>query len=444
MEVMYFTELKEYEISYLERELGLEFLQELLKESICSKKKTRQNQYITINFVGLLTYKEKIACLLPKHIIYESCIDKDNSKFHDILLTIQVLKKYQKRNIRKLGSEFYGMNEEFYNSNLFALVDILLRDFMIYGYYMQEQEEFIDGIGGSIDWRETISEVSPYFIGGTPHYLNTKSQRINDDERNFISAIHQQIIYECYHKLGGFLGYKLLDIKRPTNKVNIKENSVYITNLLRKELQNVYTDSKIRVLKSLIAYINMNFVLSNQGLSVFGTKEFEYVWQDICFQLFDGKAELYKDYFPKVKWENHLNNNDEEAGRFKPDILAEFEENFLILDAKYYKILKQNNDFDIKPGINDISKQHLYEKILGVHFKNTINALLFPDIRLKSCYRIIGRAHLELISKNSIMLVAMNSRIAFELYCQNKKYSSNIVRGMCQRIKKIKKFKRVT
>ena len=134
MEVMYFTELKEYEISYLERELGLEFLQELLKESICSKKKTRQNQYITINFVGLLTYKEKIACLLPKHIIYESCIDKDNSKFYDILLTIQVLKKYQKRNIRKLGSEFYGMNEEFYNSNLFALVDILLRDFMIYGY----------------------------------------------------------------------------------------------------------------------------------------------------------------------------------------------------------------------------------------------------------------------------------------------------------------------
>ena len=96
------------------------------------------------------------------------------------------------------------MNEEFYNSNLFALVDILLRDFMIYGYYMQEQEEFIDGIGGSIDWRETISEVSPYFIGGTPHYLNTKSQRIDDDERNFISAIHQQIIYECYHKLGVF------------------------------------------------------------------------------------------------------------------------------------------------------------------------------------------------------------------------------------------------
>ena len=75
-----------------------------------------------------------------------------------------------------------------------------------------------------------------------------------------------------------------------------------------------------------------------------------------------------------------------EADRtFIPDIVTFYDNEFIILDAKYYKLKFDEKHLSGQPGLESITKQYLYELayrefIKENHFKGVKNAFLLPKI----------------------------------------------------------------
>ena len=266
----FLQELIPYKKSYLISLLSEELLNLLFQESICQKK---DNDFITIHFVGLIAYKDITVSVLPKY----STIQDGKIKLENTVRLIKVFKKYEKANYRKLTSDFYPLNTQSEYNSILGLSDLFLRDFAYYGYYEREIEEIIDDGEDEISWEDTISDITPYFVNKRPFYLNTKNVEYKNDESNTVTAIHQSIIYECFLRFSRLLGYELTNIITPNSELSTLGDKTFLISVIKKEMQVVFNDQKVRLLNAMIHYLNEKDINHNKELSLFGTKSFEYV-----------------------------------------------------------------------------------------------------------------------------------------------------------------------
>ncbi|WLR41849.1 LlaJI family restriction endonuclease [Bacillus carboniphilus] len=427
--MIFLQELKPYKKSYLSNLLDEVLLNILFHESICQKK---DNDYITINFVGLIAYKDITISVLPKY----STTKDEKIKLENTIRLIKVFKKYEKANYRKLTSDFYPLNNQSdYNSTL-GLSDLFLRDFVYYGYYEREVEEIIDDGEDEISWEDTISDVNPYFVNKQPFYLNTKNNEYKNDESNTVTAIHQNIIYDCFLRFSRLLGYEPTNILTPSMALSSLGDKTFLISVIKKEMQVVFNDQKVRLLNAMIHYLNEEYVNYNKELSLFGTKSFEYVWEYVLKKVLNDQKDklrkmvsdsIWKKY--TAFWENYLNNSVGNSDEYQPDIIAVQENSIMILDAKYYNITSSESGFKGNPGINDVAKQHIYEMIYSDIFKgcNTANALLFPNDDMDYIYKIIGRVNLGLLGKLPIILFYIKADYVFNAYINGNKFDEEIL-----------------
>ena len=425
----FLQELKPYKKSYLSSLLGEELLSLLFQESICQKK---ENDLITINFVGLIAYKDITISILPKY----STTQDDKIKLENTIKLIKVFKKYEKANYRKLTSDFYPLNNQSDFNSILGLSDLFLREFAFYGYYEREIEEIIDDGEDEISWEDTITDVIPYFVNKRPFYLNTKNVEYKNDESNIVTAIHQNIIYECFLRFSRLLGYELTNIITPNLELGTLGDKTFLISLIKKEMQVVFNDQKVRLLNAMIHYLNEEYVNYNKELSLFGTKSFEYVWEDVLKKVFNDQKDKLREMVSEnswkkytALWENYLNNTVGNSDEYQPDIITVQDDFIMILDAKYYNIKSSESGFKGSPGINDVAKQHIYEMIYSELFKgyHTANALLFPNDNIDNKYRIIGRVNLGLLGKLPIILLYINVNYVYNAYINVNKFDEKVL-----------------
>jgi 5-methylcytosine-specific restriction endonuclease McrBC regulatory subunit McrC len=142
----------------------------------------------------------------------------------------------------------------------------------------------------------------------------------------------------------------------------------------------------------------------------------------------NNKYESVKDLIAAPKWTT-IHGKEYTAAKMVPDIVSITNNAFIISDAKYYSIKLNEHVLSENPGVEDITKQYLYqlafeEYIGGKGFDLVKNLLLFPseDEEIKQL-GIVTIKFLKELNLEDIALFELPAYKIFELYTNSKKLS---------------------
>ena len=180
---------------------------------------------------------------------------------------------------------------------------------------------------------------------------------------------------------------------------------------------------------------------SNENyLTLFGTSSYHVIWEAMLKKVFNdnldsivqfnGKKTKLIDVIKKPQWIYKNTYPKEADGTFIPDIVTFYKNQFIILDAKYYKLYFDENNLYGQPGLESITKQYLYELAYKEYikenkFSGVKNAFLLPkyDGEIEN----IGIAKLEILSEqdlDDIQIIMLTAGKINQYYLDNKKLST--------------------
>ena len=204
------------------------------------------------------------------------------------------------------------------------------------------------------------------------------------DEMDQLRRIHARIVTECYSLLGWILD---IEIPYEVSSIAAKERPSEMLSFLDREKKTTYSARELKLIALMQEFLLETAV--DQGYSnasIFGTLNFDAVWEKACKAAFADK-EILRCFTPQPKWhrkETIIELVKAKSPRQVPDILAYKEETLYVLDAKYYDVSVS------LPGWHDIVKQIYYqdtaERMVKANpslaakyrVKQTVNAFLFP------------------------------------------------------------------
>lgn len=328
-------------------------------------------------FVGIITVKDVCLIIYPKYISeFDENFDKDNKIIKQL---IEVMRKYES----KEQKQFLSNNEKNKNYNLLALAIDLYDDYHINGLYSNEKTIIEENGEGEILWDKTINEKDAYFINDVPFYLDFFSVNKETNEEDFFRRLHRCIITESYSKIEeifDILDYEPINIS--DDEIDYFGDKEYIITRLNQEMSRQFIDKKQKQLNIMKNYFleteNSN---EDEEIKFIGTTSFNLVWEKVCAIVLgnslDKKLEdlgldtidntgniTLKEVISKPEWK--VSNSDikhQSAKTLIPDLIVYNKEDrsISIYDAKYYNIILTEKLLKNYPGVEDISKQYLYE-----------------------------------------------------------------------------------
>lgn len=341
------------------------------------------------NFVGVFIVSNIVFKCYPKYI------NGDNYQEH-LKKVISVLEKY---NTEKQIVPFLNDIEAESNYNLLLTIIYLIKDYIEHGPY-QKQEAILEVNGsGDINWDKTINETFTLLKNNRPFYPELITKRNQFDKYDYFKRLHQTIVTQSSKMMGNAGLLDLFSI----NRVEDSEESIsdfgdldYILYELEKELSIQFNTRQQFLLKLMYAFLSENGSFEkSDSIHIFGTSNFKKVWEAICQTTLDNDLkkplieltlpkELRSSYRPdetllsiieKPKWniENILANSTRfvyPQGTFIPDCIKIKDKYFNIYDAKYYVPKIKDKTITGQPGIEDVSKQFLYQLVYKEFMKD--------------------------------------------------------------------------
>lgn len=357
-------------------------------------------------FVGIITVKDVCLIIYPKYISeFDENFDKDNKIIKQL---IEVMRKYES----KEQKQFLSNNEKNKNYNLLALAIDLYDDYHINGLYSNEKTIIEENGEGEILWDKTINEKDAYFINDVPFYLDFFSVNKETNEEDFFRRLHRCIITESYSKIEeifDILDYEPINIS--DDEIDYFGDKEYLITRLNQEMSRQFIDKKQKQLNMMKNYFleteNSN---EDEEIKFIGTTSFNLVWEKVCAIVLgnslDKKLEdlgldtidntgniTLKEVISKPEWK--VSNSDikhQSAKTLIPDLIVynKKDRSISIYDAKYYNIILTEKLLKNYPGVEDISKQYLYELayrdlIKRNNLKIKENAFIMPtDKKMKN------------------------------------------------------------
>ena len=341
-------------------------------------------------FVGVISVRRNIIVVFPKVF---------NIKDIDAVLIrnlVSTLKKYANSNkLSQDAVDFFSFDPLEQSASELALADFIIKDFQINGLFIRSISTKRDAGIGETSWGDTIAHQHPFFSRGTPFYNETINVHIEIQQNYIITEIHKWAI-------GYSLNYSALlaeEIQQlPFEYIpNLEDlgSPEKLISLINIELNETFSDRGLRLLQCFRFLISRYYDLDIEGFSLFGTLRFEYVWEDICMQIFNSQK---KEILSKIKdkltyplWQFFDSPTVEGDLSIRPDIIIIDEVNNIlyILDAKYYNL--QWPLIQGAPEGASILKQFFYD----TYFSNTtgvasvFNAFLLP----------VGQQQYQLLAK---------------------------------------------
>jgi len=423
---LFYIEKHQYSLIELKKVLGKECLAELVKKKVCNEYSVEK---LSFDYVGLILYNDLLICVLPK---YES---EEHENINRIKKIIQVLKQYKPK-IEEYDSLIF---EETSNelTNIISIADFILDDFVQNGYYRKYKhyENLYDS--GEIIWDKTINEITPFISRGRPLYLEYYTRGDVEDTSNIILTVHKYVLYCCYKDFGEILSFSDIMLDISSFDINIIGSEEFIISVLDKELSNTYVDQRIQLLLALKAYFEeqKGSINGDRTIYLYGTRNFQYVWQDICSFIFYNEYKYFKEYIPNPRWSINPDEAPIITDTFIPDIIKTTKNYFFILDAKYYGIAHndENNKLVNHPGVEDVSKQLLYSVALSSiskNYSNILNVFLFPKNNLDSLIKPFGIVNLSFITPNPVALLYVSVEMVFDMYINRKRLTDSKIEDL--------------
>ena len=338
-------------------------------------------------FVGVKIENSEVSVSFP--LGYDlSNEEKDIRK--DILKLISVLRKSSKR---QGNSELFESGNEKKSFPIHAYQKTVL-DYLNNGYFCEIEVLYKPDKKGKIDWNRTIKMNKPTFQDEKAYYLDfiVKKNTINSD--NIITLIHEYCVYESFNKIGWlYTSYK-------PNKPRIKFNKPLYVGALKQKMEETFNDTTIEMLQNMLQVVNdIENSYEDGSKSIFGTYNFEYVWEEMIDHIFG--IEHKERFFPNTKWNLRGYPKAILNRCLEPDTIMMNSENVYIIDSKYYKYGITGNPIHL-PATSSIHKQITYgEYIEQKGYSNIYNAFIMP-CNIKQCvfnspveYNYIGYAESE-------------------------------------------------
>ena len=71
----------------------------------------------------------------------------------------------------------------------------VIKDFLVHGYYIENENQYKDGTRGKVNWRRTVQKKKPVYNNGNLVYLDliVKTNKINSN--NMITRIHEWSVF---------------------------------------------------------------------------------------------------------------------------------------------------------------------------------------------------------------------------------------------------------
>lgn len=385
-------------------------------------------------FVGVVYVDDCVIKVYPKYINLNGDGNSSPDDFEDAKSdereAVENHFKQTLRVIRKISKDSQSVslnsqNKEKYNH--IGMQIFLLEDYYRNGIY-ENKETVIETNGeGEIDWNKTINETTAIIKNNKPYYVELQTVNTRSNDFDYFKLLHESVLCECSRTLRdtGLLDY-LGMIPCELNGMELASfgDINYIKYRLQQELRTQFVTRKRNQLTSLLSYITETTSYKNSNtLKLFGSYHFEHIWEVVCKAVFNDlydnkyrignskldasptiqkmlnngllkeikdvdridKKSTLKDLIEKVEW-NMNGVPCKTDGNLTPDIISiDEQENFYVLDAKYYilKVKPESKQIQNNPGIQDVLKQFAYERayndfLRDYRFFHTLNAFIMP------------------------------------------------------------------
>lgn len=386
-------------------------------------------------FVGVVYVDDCVIKVYPKYInlngdniptpddFYKASESEQKEVEKHFKQTLKVIKKISKDSQSiSLNNE----NKEKYNH--IGMQIFLLEDYYRNGLY-ENKETVIEVNGeGDIDWDKTINETTAIIKNKKPYYVELQTVNTKSNDFDYFKLLHESILCECSKSLRdtGLLEYlEMIPCELTGMELSSFGDLNYIKYRLQQEIRTQFITRKRNQLISLLTYITESTSHKHSNtLKLFGSYHFEHVWEVVCKAVFDdlynneyrlGNSRLkasptlaqmkkagvlkadtipdrtnpkatFKDLIEKVEW-NMNGVTCVPDGNLTPDLICvDNQENFYVLDAKYYvvKVNTESKQIQNNPGIQDVLKQFAYERaysdfLKDYLFTHTLNAFVMPS-----------------------------------------------------------------
>lgn len=378
---------------------------------------------VALNYVGVIAHGTAVVCAIPKY--YNRQVVPSEQLISDFAKILKVLKRisksYQIPDGKNLSASELGIFNEL------ILADNLLRDYLEYGLYRKNIDVLLINGDGETNWNATVNQLNPIFSSKRPIYYDVYNSSAITEEYNVVTVLHKFFIRKYLKKFGKILDYNFTFTDDCVNEIFELGSVEYLRSAVRKELYSVYSDREILLLKRLLSVLNEEEFEESSAFSLFGTGYFHTVWEKVCAEVFQNRLEEYSHLIAKPLW-NDTNGLNVTKKTLKPDIICTLggeESKFFVLDAKYYDLAYQlkNGELSVdeNPGIEDVSKQFLYEMAFrDVDYAQKYNCFLFPKLGA-DFYAVVGFVSFELFGDAKIYNVLISPKLLFNKYLNGEK-----------------------
>lgn len=415
MKIVHIKEYEQYSEKYILDKLdnNNDFFNELIKHAIIV---SEDGEY-KFSYVGLIIVGNKyvINCY-PKYIPNENNIKDD---FKQVLKVIRKYIDSKKKFNRKLTYQTGDL--EINSFDLLSLMLFFIEDYYENGVYSNIQNLLEINGNGEVNWDKTINDTYPFLRNNKPFYAELHTRYKINDLNDYFRLLHEYIITECSSNLkkADLLDYfDLTPVELSDKTFYDFGDKEFILKKLEKEVNMEFNTHKQKLLRSMHAYIsNKDSFTNKNSLILYGVYKFEHVWEEMCSHVFNNILDerfghliksndklakriqnlIYsKDEYnldttlhkliEKPKWISKEGFQKFSEDTYIPDIITFSNDNFIILDAKYYSLtFERYEDLAGKPGIESISKQYFYELAFKDFFEvlDFKNAFLFPTYGTK-------------------------------------------------------------
>lgn len=341
------------------------------------------NVLYVFNFVGVFVVYDVVFKCYPKYV-------KSEGSHEHLKKVMSVLEKYNSNN---QIVPLLNILESKSNYNLLAIMVFLIRDYIEYGPYQKLESVFEINGSGETNWDKTINETFALVIDDKPFYPDLITKKNQFNKYDYFKRLHQAIVTNCSNMLEntGLLDlFSLIKIEESEESISNFGNLEYILYELEKEMNTQFNTRLQFILKLMYAYLSEEGSFKNSdNVYIFGTSNFKHVWEVICQTVLDNDLKkplgdlslpslLDSSYDPnkdtllsiieKPCW-NFENPNKSRTdllqpqGTFIPDCVKIDNNSFNIYDAKYYVPEIKGARIVGQPGIEDVSKQFIYQKV---------------------------------------------------------------------------------
>ena len=320
-------------------------------------------------FVGIRYEEGALKVYFPS--CYSAPADGNDERAYrlDILNLVSVLSSYSKES--REFSRNPLLNKDEVQFPIHAYIHVFTY-FLNDGYYVEREPCYRHGTSGKIDWARTIKHVRPQVAGRSVVYLDYVVKSSSNDENEIVAQIHRWCVFEAYEKIGCLFAYV-----RP-ERPRIPFDARMFAAVLQSKIARTFNEKHILLFRNMLDIVRHMGTKKNNDKAIYGTTDFEYVWEGLIDQVFGVGNDEKKKYFPSYTWtlyrragneENVVDWEDEKHTALRPDtvMLSALNDDFakiFVLDAKYYRHGEDPEGKSGLPATGSILKQIAYAEYI--------------------------------------------------------------------------------